>query len=53
MPSLEKYFIKDPSVSLSTVIGATITLIAAGAIAGYLPAKKASRIKPIIALRDE
>ena len=52
-PSLEKYFIKDPSVSLSTVIGATITLIAAGAIAGYLPAKKASRIKPIIALRDE
>lgn len=51
-PYLEEYFIKDPSVSSSLVIGATLTLIIAGAIAGYLPAKKASRIKPIIALRN-
>jgi putative ABC transport system permease protein len=52
-PSLEEYFIKDPSVSNSLVVGATITLIIAGAIAGYLPAKKASKIKPIIALRND
>ncbi|WP_034061186.1 ABC transporter permease [Lacinutrix jangbogonensis] len=51
-PILEEFFIKDPSVSWSIVIGALITLIIAGAIAGYLPAKKASRIKPIVALRD-
>jgi len=51
-PSLKIYFIKDPGVSNSLVIGATITLITAGAIAGYLPAKKASRIKPIVALRN-
>lgn len=52
-PSLEVYFIKDPSVSTSLVISATITLIVAGGIAGYLPAKKASQIKPIVALRDD
>ncbi|PNQ73999.1 ABC transporter ATP-binding protein [Hanstruepera neustonica] len=52
-PMLETYFIKDPSVKPSLIIGATITLIFAGAIAGYLPAKKASKIKPIVALRDD
>jgi putative ABC transport system permease protein len=52
-PGLEEYFIKDPSVSRSVVIGATITLIIAGTIAGYLPAKKASKIKPIVALRND
>ncbi|AXT18936.1 FtsX-like permease family protein [Flavobacteriaceae bacterium AU392] len=52
-PGLDKYFITDPSVSKSLVISATIILIAAGAIAGYLPAKKASRIKPIVALRND
>ncbi len=52
-PSLEAYFITNPSVSTSLVIGATITLILAGALAGYLPAQKASRIKPIVALRND
>jgi len=52
-PSLETYFIKEPGVSNTLVIGATLTLITAGAIAGYLPAKKASKIKPIIALRND
>ncbi|WP_111307668.1 ABC transporter permease [Confluentibacter sediminis] len=52
-PSLEVYFIKNPGVSNSLVIGATLTLILAGALAGYLPAKKASQIKPIVALRND
>ncbi len=52
-PSLEEFFIKDPAVSTSLVIGATVTLIIAGSLAGYLPAKRASRIKPIVALRAD
>ncbi len=52
-PSLKQYFITNPSVSTSLVISATITLIAAGTLAGYLPAKRASRIKPIVALRND
>ncbi len=52
-PALKPYFIKDPSVSTSLVIGATITIIIAGGIAGYFPAKRASKIKPIVALRND
>ena len=52
-PSLKDYFIKDPGVSNSLVVGATVTLVLAGTIAGYLPAKKASQIKPIVALRND
>ena len=52
-PSLKTYFITDPSVSKTLVLAATLLLISAGSVAGYLPAKRASEIKPIIALRDE
>lgn len=49
----EEYFITNPGIDLSTGITATIILIAFGAFAGYLPAKRAAQIKPIEALRDE
>ena len=49
-PKLKDYFITNPSVSDGLVIAATLTLITAGLIAGYLPAKRAARIKPIEAL---
>jgi putative ABC transport system permease protein len=51
--SFEKYFITDPSVENYVVITAVIVLIISGCIAGYLPAKRASEIKPIVALRAE
>jgi len=49
----EDYFIKDPSIDLSTAIISTIILVIFGAVAGYIPAKRAASIKPIVALRDE
>lgn len=48
--SLEDYFIVNPSVETYVVVGATIVLIVAGTIAGYIPAKRAAKIKPIEAL---
>jgi len=50
---LEDYFIVNPSVETYVVVGATIILIIAGTIAGYIPAKRAASIKPIVALNDE
>jgi putative ABC transport system permease protein len=52
-PGLKDYFITNPSVSTSLLVSATTILILAGTLAGYIPAKKASRIKPIVALRDD
>ena len=50
---LEQFFIIDPYVDNLTAFIATILLIIFGAIAGYIPAKRAAGIKPIVALRHE
>lgn len=44
---------KNPTVDLNYVFFATAILIVAGVIAGYLPARRATRIKPIEAMREE
>lgn len=51
--SLEQYFIKDPSVGWGLILTAFISLVISGLIAGFVPAYRASRIKPIEALRSE
>lgn len=43
----------NPTVDINIALYATLLLIIAGAIAGYIPAKRAASIKPIVALRDE
>jgi len=41
----------DPTVGVGTAIGATLVLVIAGTIAGIIPARKASKVKPIEALQ--
>ncbi len=52
-PRIENDFIINPKVEFSVAVITVLMLIIAGAFAGYIPARKASKIKPIIALRDE
>ena len=49
----EGIFFRNPTVEFSTAVTATAILVLSGAIAGYIPAKKAANVKPIEALRDE
>ncbi|MEM8507800.1 MAG: ABC transporter permease [Bacteroidota bacterium] len=49
----ENYFITKPAINTGTAVFVTILLIVCGAIAAYVPARRAARIKPIVALRDE
>jgi len=48
----QNYF-QNPEVDLKVAISATLILIVSGAIAGFIPARKAAAIKPIEALHDE
>ena len=49
----DDYFITNPYISIGVAVFATVLLIVFGAVAGYVPARRAARIKPIVALRDE
>lgn len=49
---LEDYFITNPEVDKNTIIWATVILILVGAIAGYVPAIRAAKIKPVVAMAD-
>lgn len=46
-------FLKDPTVNISIAVKVTIVLIIAGALAGLFPAIKATKVKPVEALRNE
>lgn len=46
-------FFANPSVDLKVALIATAVLVIAGALAGFIPARSAARVSPIVALRDE
>jgi len=52
-PHIQSEFFTNPEADFRIAVSATILLIVSGAIAGFVPARKASSIKPIEALRDE
>ena len=52
-PLIETEYIANPSVNFNVALTTVFILVFAGAIAGFFPAWRAARIKPIIALRDE
>lgn len=52
-PLIKSDFLLHPTVNFQVAVSTVIILVVAGAMAGFIPAWKAARIKPIIALRDE
>jgi putative ABC transport system permease protein len=52
-PSIQSDFFYNPQVDVSIALGTTGVLIIAGSLAGFFPALRASKIKPVVALRDE
>jgi putative ABC transport system permease protein len=52
-PLIDTEFIKNPEVNLNIAVTTLVLLVFAGALAGFFPARKAAKIKPIVALRDE
>lgn len=53
MSGIETDFFSNPHADLRIAFSATLLLIVSGALAGFIPARKAAAIKPIEALRDE
>lgn len=52
-PMIETQYIANPSVNFNVALSTVFILVIAGALAGFFPAWRAARIKPIVALRDE
>ncbi|WBL21998.1 MULTISPECIES: ABC transporter permease [unclassified Zunongwangia] len=52
-PLIQTDFLYNPTVDFNVALSTVVILIVAGALAGFFPAYRAARIKPIVALRDE
>lgn len=52
-PQVKSDYFLNPEVDFSIALTTLILLVIAGALAGFFPAYRAAKIKPIVALRDE
>lgn len=52
-PMVESEYFRNPEVDFNVALTTLVLLVFAGALAGFFPAYRAAKIKPIVALRDE
>lgn len=52
-PQVKSEYFLNPEVDFSIALTTLVLLIVAGALAGFFPAYRAAKIRPIVALRDE
>ena len=52
-PMVQSEYFRNPEVDFSVALTTLVLLVFAGAMAGFFPAYRAAKIKPIVALRDE
>jgi putative ABC transport system permease protein len=52
-PMVQSEYFLHPEVDFNVALTTLVLLVFAGALAGFFPAFRAARIKPIVALRDE
>jgi putative ABC transport system permease protein len=52
-PMVQSEYFRNPEVDFNVALTTLFLLVFAGAMAGFFPAYRAAKIKPIVALRDE
>lgn len=52
-PMVQSEYFQHPEVDFNVALTTLVLLVFAGAMAGFFPAYRAAKIKPIVALRDE
>jgi putative ABC transport system permease protein len=51
--NIDSDFFKNPTVDFSIAVYATLLIILAGALAGFIPSIRAAKVEPVVALRSE